>query len=185
MRPELPGQPRGEVHMAPDPSAARPVTRISQRGRAREFVRPLADRWHGEVPGARWLRGDLHIHTLDDSPGGRIRWGDRATSPIDSDSLDRYARTLLRTAKARGVEVLGLTPHAVYCDGDESLSAVWRVVEVWASQNDDDGTPFSDSIYAVFPGFEPSMADGNRGVHLQSSSTPRLGERVSFECSTQ
>ena len=24
------------------------------------------ERWHDEVPGTRWFRADLHLHTLDD-----------------------------------------------------------------------------------------------------------------------
>lgn len=138
------------------------------------FVRSSSNRWHEEVPGARWFRADLHVHTLDDYPGGRIRWGQRS-GPIDAGMLDRYARTLLKCAVARGVQVIGLTPHAVYCDGQEQLSAVWRVVEVWNSESDDDGVPFREKVYAVFPGFEPSMADGSRGVHLLFLFDPEVG----------
>lgn len=140
-----------------------------------DFVRIPAERWHREVPGARWFQGDLHVHTLDDHPGNRISWTGRSSAPIDRVLIDQYARELLRTAIARGVEVIGLTPHAVYCGGNEALSAVWRTVEIWAADADDDGVPFREKIYAVFPGFEPSMADGARGVHLQFLFDPEIG----------
>lgn len=138
------------------------------------FARASCARWHVEVPGARWFRSDLHVHTLDDHPGGRVRWGQRS-EPIDDVLLDQYARALLRCAVSRGVEVIGLTPHAAYCGGQERLSAAWRVVEVWNSECDDDGIPFRDKVYAVFPGFEPSMADGSRGVHLLFLFDPEIG----------
>jgi hypothetical protein len=41
--------------------------------------------------------------------------------------------------------------------------------------NDDDGVPFAEKIYAVFPGFEPSLADGSRGVHLLFLFDPSIG----------
>jgi len=139
------------------------------------FVRGETERWHAEVPGARWFRADLHVHTLDDYPGRRIHWGGQAAEPIDDALLTTYARATLRTAVARGVEVLGLTPHAVYCQGHEALSSVWRIVDTWNADDDDDGVPFRDKIYAVFPGFEPSLADGARGVHLLFLFDPEIG----------
>lgn len=148
---------------------------MGAKTRVTAFVRAETDRWHKEVPGARWFRADLHIHTLDDYPGGRIHWGGRATEPIDDALLSDYARATLKTAIARGVEVLGLTPHAVYCQGHEALSSVWRLVETWNSDSDDDGVPFRDKVYAVFPGFEPSLADGARGVHLLFLFDPEIG----------
>jgi hypothetical protein len=140
-----------------------------------QFARLGAQRWHREVPGARWFRADLHVHTLDDYPGGHIRWSGRSEPPIDDELLDEYARALLRTAVARGVEVIGLTPHAVYCERDETLSATWRIVEVWNNEKDSDGTPFREKVYSVFPGFEPSMRDGSRGVHLLFLFDPEIG----------
>lgn len=128
-----------------------------------------------EVPGARWFRADLHVHTLDDYPGNRLRWGGRSGQPIDDALLTEYARAVLKTAVARGVEVLGLTPHAVYCQGQETLSAIWRIVETWNDGLDDDDVPFRDKVYAVFPGFEPSLADGARGVHLLFLFDPEIG----------
>jgi hypothetical protein len=40
---------------------------------------------------------------------------------------------------------------------------------------DDDGIAFTEKIYAVFPGFEPSLADGARGVHLLFLFDPSIG----------
>ena len=37
------------------------------------FTRRKAENWHQEVPGARWFKADLHIHTIDDFPGGRAK----------------------------------------------------------------------------------------------------------------
>lgn len=34
-----------------------------------KFQRQQTDNWHREVPGARWFKADLHIHTVDDHPG--------------------------------------------------------------------------------------------------------------------
>lgn len=139
------------------------------------YAREVADRWHREVPGARWFRADLHVHTLDDHPTGRIRWDGPRSRPITTEVLGQYARALLRAAAARGVEVLGLTPHAVYCGGRTDLSAVWKIVETWNTERDDDGVPFREKVYAVFPGFEAALADGARGVHLIFLFDPEIG----------
>ena len=40
---------------------------------------------------------------------------------------------------------------------------------------DDDGTPFREKIYAVFPGFEPSLKQGKRGLHLLFLFDPEIG----------
>lgn len=139
-----------------------------------QFVRQPSPQWHVEVPGARWFRADLHVHTLDDQPGGRIGWsGGGGVGAEQATAL--YARELLQTAIARGVEVLGLTPHDIYLGDSPDVSALWAVVEAWNSEADDDGTPFRDKIYAVFPGFEPAMADGSRGVHLLFLFDPEIG----------
>ena len=127
------------------------------------FSRLPSARWHEDVPGARWFRADLHVHTLDDHPGGRIRWSGQG---VDEAAVRAYARELLDTAASLGIEVLGLTPHAIHVDTEETLSAVWTVVDTWNEGVADDGIPYRDKIYAVFPGFEASMADGARGVHF-------------------
>jgi hypothetical protein len=134
-----------------------------------------ADRWHGEVPGARWFRADLHIHTLDDAPTHRVRWASAPSKGESADDLQRrYARALLHAAAVRKIEVLGLTPHAIRDSGTKRGTA-WRIVEVWRTETDDDGVPFRDKIYAVFPGFEPSLSDGSRGVHLLLLFDPTIG----------
>ena len=43
------------------------------------FTREKADNWHREVPGARWFKADLHIHTIDDLEGGRTTVPDGVT----------------------------------------------------------------------------------------------------------
>jgi hypothetical protein len=52
---------------------------------------------------------------------------------------------------------------------------VWQIVEVWNSEADDDGVPFREKIYAVFPGFEPNLADGTEGLHLILLFDPEIG----------
>ena len=139
-------------------------------------VRPISARWHEEIPGARWFRADLHTHTLDDHPNPRLRrpvgLNGPATDPVVQTA---HARAFLRTACARGVQVLGLTPHAVRAGTSDDTSATWRIVEVWRNDSDDDGVPFREKIYAVFPGFEPSLSDGSRGVHLIFLFDPEIG----------
>lgn len=129
-----------------------------------------------EVPGARWYRADLHVHTLDDHHGRRIvAPAGVLKGPIDSATLDRYARAFLLAAIARGIEVLALTPHAVRTGEDPASSATWRIVQSWNEGVDDDNVPFRDKIYAVFPGFEPSFTEGKRGVHLIFLFDPEIG----------
>lgn len=125
-----------------------------------DFERRQADHWHQQVPGARWFKADLHIHTLDDLPGRRVKVPPEITSdPYSEASLRRYARLLLQAAARRGVRVLGLTPHSARM-ATGGTSAVWDIVDEWNEGIDDDGEPFRSKIYAVFPGFEPSLAEG-------------------------
>ena len=37
------------------------------------FKRQSTDKWRDEVPGARWFKADLHVHTIDDNLGGRAK----------------------------------------------------------------------------------------------------------------
>ena len=50
-----------------------------------------------------------------------------------------------------------------------------RVVEEWNGGDDEDGVPFREKIYAVFPGFEPSLKDGRSGLHLMFLFDPEIG----------
>ena len=140
------------------------------------FTRNDASTWHREVPGARWFKTDLHIHTIDDHQGGRAKLPAGVNGPIDAaDTIAAYARRFLQSAVARGVRVLGITPHAI-CAGDAAeTSAVWRIVEEWNGGSDDDGIPFREKIYAVFPGFEPSLKQGKSGLHLLFLFDPEIG----------
>ena len=70
--------------------------------------------------------------------------------------------------------MLGLTPHSPR-DEVSAVSAAWQVVEEWNHGTDDDGIPFRDKIYAVFPGFEPSFANGKSGLHLILLFDPEIG----------
>ena len=138
-------------------------------------------RWHAEVPGTRWFRADLHLHTLDDAIGGNVTWQAPAgvakpNDPSDPSTRAAYVRCYLRAAIDAGIDVLGLTPHSAHVPGNTGLSVVWDIVEAWRTANDDDGTPFREKIYAVFPGFEPSASDGKGGIHLLVLFDPEIGK---------
>ncbi len=141
------------------------------------FNRSAAERWHLEVPGARWFKADLHIHTIDDLPGDRAKVPDGVDGrrPVSDEALISYARKFLQSAAAMGVHVIGVTPHSPRLETDDETSAVWRIVEEWNTGVDDDGKLFRDKIYAVFPGFEPALKQGKRGLHLLFLFDPEIG----------
>ena len=146
------------------------------------FVRRDTDLWRRDVPGARWFNADLHIHTIDDLPGGRAKVPSGVSgSPESEETLTSYARRFLQCAAERGVRVLGITPHSPRMGSAVGASAVWRIVEEWNSGDDDDGTPFRDKVYAVFPGFEPSFRQGSRGLHLLFLFDPEAGRERYFK----
>ena len=140
------------------------------------FQRQPTDKWRDEVPGARWFRADLHVHTIDDHAGGRAKMpvglpGD----PTDSQTQAAYARRFLQALVERGVQVVGLTPHSPRAGDGPETSAVWRIVEEWNEGADDNGVPFREKVYAVFPGFEPSLQQGKAGLHLLFLFDPEIG----------
>ena len=71
--------------------------------------------------------------------------------------------------------MLGLTPHAVRSGDDDASCATWRIVDEWNAGIGDDGIPYRDKVFAVFPGFEPSLSDGAEGVHLLFLFDPEIG----------
>ncbi len=89
--------------------------------------------------------------------------------------ITEYARRLLKSTVKNGVQVLGLTPHSPRIGDGAETSAVWRIVEEWNSGVDDDGQPFREKIYAVFPGFEPNLNQGKAGLHLLFLFDPEIG----------
>ena len=140
------------------------------------FERQPAHEWQKEVPGARWFKADLHIHTVDDHPGGRTKLPDGlAGDPAAPEFLTRYARLFLKGLVASGVQVAGLTPHSPRAGSGPETSAVWKIVDEWNGGEDDDGVPFREKIFAVFPGFEPNVNDGSAGVHLLFLFDPEIG----------
>ncbi len=142
------------------------------------FTRRKAKNWHQEVPGARWFKTDLHIHTIDDFPGGRAKLpADISRLPESVTELNAYARRFLQSAVERSVRVLGLTPHSPRIGTDTGASAVWAIVEEWNQGDDDDGVPFREKLYAVFPGFEPSLKQGKAGLHLLFLFDPEIGRK--------
>ena len=140
------------------------------------FEREPTDRWRREIPGARWFKADLHMHTIDDQAGRRARLPDGLSGdPAEPGVRAAYARRLLQGAVANAVQVLGLTPHSPRAGTAPDTSVAWEVVETWNSGADDDGVLFREKIFAVFPGFEPSLKDGSRGLHLLFLFDPEIG----------
>ena len=140
------------------------------------FERQEAKNWAHEVPGARWLKADLHIHTIDDHQGGRAKIpSDIGGGLLNACAIKVYARRFLQNAVARGVRVIGITPHSPHVGSSQETSAVWQIVEEWNSGIDDDEVPFREKVYAVFPGFEPSFKNGTRGLHLIFLFDPEIG----------
>ena len=128
------------------------------------------------MPGARWFKGDLHIHTIDDHAGGRAKLPDGLPGePTDPEVLVPYARLFVKGLVASGVQVAGLTPHSPRAGSGPETSAVWKIVEEWNHGADDDGVPFREKVFAVFPGFEPNVNDGSTGVHLLFLFDPEIG----------
>ena len=141
------------------------------------FTRREAGNWHREVPGARWFKTDLHIHTIDDLAGERAKVPDGVDGrrPGSEETLGAYARKFLQNAAARNVRVLGVTPHSPRVETNDNTSAVWRIVEEWNTGIDDDGKLFREKIYALFPGFEPALKQGKQGLHLLFLFDPEIG----------
>ena len=140
------------------------------------FQRRATENWQRDVPGARWFKVDLHIHTIDDHPGGRAKMpAGFSGSPDSPETLKPYARLFLQSLITHGVQVAGLTPHSPRAGDGPETSAVWRIVEEWNEGANDDGVPFREKIYAVFPGFEPSFKDGREGLHLLFLFDPEIG----------
>ena len=141
------------------------------------FERRQADNWRRNVPGARWFKADLHIHTIDDAPGGRAKAPDGIAGHFGSPEwITAYARAFLQGAIDNGVQVLGLTPHRPRFENNGDLSATWQIVEEWNNGCDDEGVPFRERIYAVFPGFAPRMEDGRGSLHLIFLFDPEIGK---------
>ncbi|MFM2244466.1 MAG: hypothetical protein RL071_540, partial [Pseudomonadota bacterium] len=131
-------------------------------------------RWTDEVPGTRWLRADLHIHTIDDPPRALPAGleGPREAPAV----LEAYARRLLDSAVDRRIEVLGLTPHQA--EVAPGRSAVLAVRDLWRDgARATDGARYRDLIYAVYPGFEPNFQDGMQGLHLLFLFDPAIDAR--------
>ena len=107
------------------------------------FTRREAGNWHRVVPGARWFKADLHIHTIDDLSGDRAKVPDDVDGrrPVSEEAVRAYARKFLNSAVERGVRVLGLTPHSPRIGTDAGTSAVWSIVEEWNHGGDGEPGP--------------------------------------------
>ncbi len=59
------------------------------------FFRNPSEIWQREVPGARWFKTDLHVHTIDDHAGSRAKVPTELSGISDPEEmLQRYARLL-------------------------------------------------------------------------------------------
>ena len=140
------------------------------------FTRQEHRNWQLDIPGVRWFKADLHIHTIDDLPGSRAKMPSGINGdPQSPETISAYARRFLKSAVEQRVQVLGITPHSSRVGTSEETSAVWQIVEEWNNGVGDDGTPFREKIYAVFPGFEPSLRDGKSGLHILFLFDPEIG----------
>ena len=95
--------------------------------------------------------------------------------PQDTGTIEAYARRFLQSAVGHGVRVIGITPHSPRVGLSQEASSVWQIVEEWNSGVDDDEVPFREKVYAVFPGFEPSLKDGKSGLHMMFLFDPEIG----------
>ena len=98
------------------------------------FARNVAPSWHQAVPGARWFKADLHIHTIDDRPGGRAKLPAGVNGPADAaETIAAYARRFLRlTGMDR--ELAGVAGRLSKLDDDlavaeQGLDAIVRTVD--------------------------------------------------------
>lgn len=140
------------------------------------FKRNAALNWRREAPGARWFKADLHLHTIDDHLGGKVKLpAGMNGGPGDAAVQEAYARRFLQRLVESGVHVAGLTPHSPRAGSGPESSAGWRIVDEWNEGVDDDGVPFREKVYAVFPGFEINVNDGAQGVHLLLLFDPEIG----------
>ena len=147
------------------------------------FVRHRADTWAQTVPGVRWFKTDLHIHTIDDLEGTRAKMPSGMNgNPREQVTVEHYARRFLQSAVEKGVQVLGVTPHSPRIDRSTEVSAVWQIVEEWNAGCDEDGIPFREKIFAVFPGFEPNVNDGRSGLHILFLFDPEIGREDFLTC---
>ena len=102
----------------------------------------------------------------------------RQASRASATTLPYYAPTRSGSwtlAVAQGIEILGLTPHAACIKA--GISTAWTIVDTWENGNQaSSGRAYRDLIYAVYPGFEPSFADGNNGIHIIFLFDPTVGK---------
>ncbi len=141
------------------------------------FQRQGTDFWKEDIPGARWFKSDLHVHTIEDSPSSRLKVPpDIPGKQYSKEWMHHYARKFLQALISSGIEVAGLTPHAARMPSGDACSGIWSILTEWNEGVDDDAIPFREKIYAVFPGFEPSLHAGPKGLHLLILFDPEIGK---------
>ena len=98
--------------------------------RIMSFQRKTTGKWQQEMLGARWLKADLHINTIDDYAGGRAKVPECLLNgrPLFKGLTD-YARLFLQALVSKGIQVAGLTPHSPRCGIEPESSAVWHIVK--------------------------------------------------------
>ena len=145
-----------------------------RRGRM-GFERQPAHEWQRAVPGARWFKADLHIHTVDDHAGGRAG----LPEGLDDDpNQPRCSIALRKTVSQRtGCERRsgrGLTPHSSRPKRtrDQRSLEDCRRVELRRGRR---RRSLSREGLRRLPGFEPNVNDGANGVHLLFLFDPEIG----------
>ena len=89
------------------------TTSVQGRWKSDDLRAAPTDKWRKEIPGTRWFKADLHVHTIDDHPGGRAKMpAGLSGDPADPQTLSGYARRFPKALVKRGVQVVGLTPHS-------------------------------------------------------------------------
>ena len=146
------------------------------------FRRREASNWRLEVPGARWFKADLHLHTIDDHPGRKAKLPQGIDGAPEEPAVQKaYARRFLQRLVETGVNVAGLTPHSPRAGEGPESSAVWRIVDEWNEGVADDDVPFREKVFAIFPGFEINVNAGKKGVHLLVLFDPEIGRETLLE----
>ena len=98
------------------------------------FVRNDSQIWRQRVPGVRWFKGDLHLHTIDDHLGGRAKVPSGIIAQLLAAEIAAGDSPMTTTASAgpvgrrprrrQGVTALSDNTRRVY-------GAQWRLFNDW------------------------------------------------------
>ena len=70
------------------------------------FERQVAEKWRDEIPGARWFKANLQVHTIEDHPGGKVKMpadlGWRTDGSAEADGLRSALSPVCRGTRRAG-----------------------------------------------------------------------------------